>query len=146
MAVFGAASAAQAQTSAALPTGDVYAIRNAIDAWLTSCSERNLDRCMSMYSDDVVGVFQGAPDYDYDTLKAGLALSYEKDGIDDVWSNELEEISGSGDMAVVRSNRTLTQTPKGGGRTATLKLRTTEILRRGDDGAWTIARFVMYPN
>jgi ketosteroid isomerase-like protein len=146
MAVFGAASAAQAQTSVALATSDVYAIKNAMDAWLTSCSARDLDRCMSMYADDVVGVFQGAADYDFDTLKAGFALSYKKDDLDDSWSNEVEEITGSGDMAVVRSNRTLTQTPKGGGRAATLKLRTTEILRRGDDGAWMIARFVMYPN
>ncbi|HJV27420.1 MAG TPA: DUF4440 domain-containing protein [Aromatoleum sp.] len=145
VAAFAAASAAQAQ-SAALPTSDTYAIKNAMEAWLSSCSARDLDRCMSMYADDVVGVFQGATDYDFDTLKAGFAQSYKKDDLDDLWSNELEEITGSGDMAVVRSNRTLTQTPKGGGRAATLKLRTTEILRRGEDGAWTIARFVMYPN
>lgn len=147
MMAFGAASAAQAQVSATLPTSDVYAIKNAMDAWLTSCSARKLDQCMSMYTDDIVGVFQGAAaDYDYESLKAGYALSYQGDDLDDAWSNDVEEITGSGDMAVVRCNRTLTQTPKGGGRAATLKLRTTEILRRGEDGAWKIARFVMHPS
>jgi len=147
MTVVAAASAAQAQTSATLPTSDAYAIKNAIDVWLTSCSVRQLDQCMSMYADDVVGVFQGAAaDYDFESLKAGYALSYKKDDREDAWSNDLEEIAGSGDMAFVRSNRTLTQTPKGGGMAATVKLRTTEVLRRGEDGTWKIARFVMYPN
>lgn len=146
VAVFGAVSAVQAQSSAALPTSDVYAIKNAMDAWLGACSARDLERCMAMYADDVVGAFQGATDYDFETLKAGYTLAYAKADFEDAWSNEVEEITGSGDMAFVRSNRTLTQTPKGGGQAATLKLRTTEILRRGDDGKWAIARFVMYPS
>lgn len=60
------------------------------------------------------------------------------------WANEIEELVGSGDMAVARSTRTFTHTLAGGGATS-VKMRLLDVYRRYHDGSSCMARFLGFP-
>lgn len=143
------APAAMAQTPDAvsetpLSTGDVYQVRSSIDKWMEALSARDPNAVNNYVMRDLQGAYQGAIS-DYDgasferSLKLTLAGAADKDSKDS-WSNDIEEVVGSGDMAVVRSTRTFTHT-LAGGRATSLKMRLLEVYRRFDDGSWRMARF-----
>lgn len=143
------APAAMAQTPDAvsetpLSTGDVYQVRTSIDKWMEALSARDPNAVSNHVMSDLQGAYQGAIS-DYDgasferSLKLTLAGAADKDSKDS-WSNDIEEVVGSGDMAVVRSTRTFTHT-LAGGRATSLKMRLLEVYRRFDDGSWRMARF-----
>jgi ketosteroid isomerase-like protein len=143
------APAAMAQTPDAvsetpLSTGDVYQVRTSIDKWMEALSARDPNAFSNYVMSDLQGAYQGAiADYDgasfERSLKLTLAGAADKDSKDS-WSNDIEEVVGSGDMAVVRSTRTFTHT-LAGGRATSLKMRLLEVYRRFDDGTWRMARF-----
>ena len=146
-AVFAPAALAQTPepvSDAPLSTGDVYQVRTSIDKWMEALSERNPNAFSNYVMNDLQGAYQGAIS-DYDgasferSLKLTLSGSSDKDSKDS-WSNDIEEVVGSGDMAIVRSTRTFTHT-LAGGRATTLKMRLLEVYRRFDDGSWRMARF-----
>lgn len=143
------APAAMAQTPDAvsetpLSTGDVYQVRSSIDKWMEALSARDPNAVSNYVMSDLQGAYQGAIS-DYDgasferSLKLTLAGAADKDSKDS-WSNDIEEVVGSGDMAVVRSTRTFTHT-LAGGRATSVKMRLLEVYRRFDDGSWRMARF-----
>ena len=142
-------NAAHAQTPDAvnenpLSTGDVYQVRTSIDKWMEALSERNPNAFSNYVMSDLQGAYQGAiSDYDGAAFERSLKLTLggagDKDS-KDTWSNDIEEVVGSGDMAIVRSTRTFTHT-LAGGRATSLKMRLLEVYRRFDDGSWRMARF-----
>ena len=127
-----------------LSTSDVYQVRTSIDKWMEALSARDQNAVSNYVMSDLQGAYQGAiADYDgasfERSLKLTLAGAADKDSKDS-WSNDIEEVVGSGDMAVVRSTRTFTHT-LAGGRATSLKMRLLEVYRRFDDGSWRMARF-----
>lgn len=147
VAVFVPAAMAQAPDAVSetpLSTSDVYQVRASIDKWMEALSARDPNAFSNYVMSDLQGAYQGAIS-DYDgasferSLKLTLAGSADKDSKDS-WSNDIEEVVGSGDMAVVRSTRTFTHT-LAGGRATSLKMRLLEVYRRFDDGTWRMARF-----
>lgn len=131
-----------------LSTGDVYQLRTSIDKWMEALSARDQKSFSDYVMIDLQGAYQGAPaDYDAGSFERSLKLSFsgasDKDS-KDTWSNEIEEVVGSGDLAVVRSNRTFTHT-LASGRANSIKMRLLEVYRRFDDGSWRMARFFGFP-
>ena len=131
--------------NASLSTADAYAVRASIDKWMEALSARDAKAAQGFIDDSVQGVYQGAAgDYDADALSRSLALTFQSQGAKGTWSNEIEEIAGSGDMAVVRSKRTLTRSPDSGSASA-ITLRLLEVYVRYSDGSWRLSRFLGFP-
>lgn len=149
----GAAAAApkaapEAVNESPLSTSDTYQLRAAIDQWMAALSARQPDAISGYVMSDLQGAFQGAPaDYDADAFERSVKLSFAgaaaPDTVD-VWSNDIEELVGSGDLAMVRSTRSYTRTAAGG-RASSVKMRLLEVYRRHDDGSWRMARFFGFP-
>lgn len=145
----GAASAApDAVNESPLSTSDTYQLRAAIEQWMAALSARQPDAISGYVMSDLQGAFQGAPaDYDADAFERSVKLSFAgaaaPDTVD-VWSNDIEELVGSGDLAMVRSTRSHTRTAAGG-RASSVKMRLLEVYRRHDDGSWRMARFFGFP-
>jgi ketosteroid isomerase-like protein len=142
------ADAAEAVNETPLSTGDTYQLRAAIDKWMGALSARAPGAVKDYVMRDLQGAFQGASaDYDADAFERSVKLSFAgaaDPGSVDVWANDIEELVGSGDMAVVRSTRTFTHT-LAGGRATSVKMRLLEVYRRYDDGSWRMARFLGFP-
>lgn len=131
--------------AASLTTSDAYAVRTAIDGWMGALSARDAAAASRFVEAGVLGVYQGAAgDYDGDSLSRSLALTMRSQGEQGVWANEVEEIGGSGDVAVVRSKRTLTRSADSGS-SAVMTLRLLEVWQRYSDGSWRLARFLGFP-
>jgi len=131
--------------NATLSTADAYAVRASIDQWMQALSARDAKATQGFIDDSVQGVYQGAAaDYDADALTRSLALTFQSQGAKGTWSNEIEEIAGSGDMAVVRSKRTLTRSADSGS-AAAVTLRLLEVYTRYSDGSWRLSRFLGFP-
>ena len=129
--------------SAPLSTSDAYAVRSAIDKWMEALSARDLGA--AHVADGASGVFQGAAaDYDNESFAKSLQLTFKSQGEKGSWANEIEEIVGSGDIAVVRSKRTLTRSSDSGS-SASLTLRLLEVYSRHSDGSWRLTRFLGFP-
>lgn len=128
-----------------LTTADAYAVRTSIDRWMTALSARDTEAAKQCVEEGVLGAYQGAAgDYDADSFARSLALTLRSQGEQGSWANEIEEIGGSGDVAVVRSKRTLTRSADSGS-SAALTLRLLEVWQRYSDGSWRLSRFLGYP-
>ena len=135
------AQQAHAVDSASLTTSDVYAVRASIDKWMEILSAGDAKSAEAFVEEGALGIYQGAlADYDSSAFMRSIELTLKSQGAKGTWSNEIEEVSGSGDMAVVRSKRTVT--PEGG--TATV-MRLLETYTRYSDGTWRLSRFVGFP-
>lgn len=139
------AQSAEAVDATPLTTGDTYAVRASIDKWMEALSARDAKAAQGHVADGALGVYQGAvADYDAEALARSLALTFKSQGEKGSWSNEIEEILGSGDIAVVRSKRTLTRSADSGS-SASLTLRLLEVYTRHSDGTWRLSRFLGFP-
>jgi ketosteroid isomerase-like protein len=131
--------------NATLSTADAYAVRASIDKWMEALSARDPAASQAWVDAGVQGAYQGAAaDYDADALARSLALTFQSQGAKGTWSNEIEEIAGSGDLAIVRSKRTLTRSADSGS-AAAITLRLLEVYARYSDGSWRLSRFLGYP-
>ena len=115
---------------------DEQAIRKLIDDWMQASAQGDLDRVLSMMSDDVVFMTAGREPFGKQEFAA------QSQGMKDIRIEGVArpiEIKVLGDWAYLRNHLEMTMTPKGGqpmkraGYTLT-------ILRRQPDGRWVIAR------
>jgi ketosteroid isomerase-like protein len=131
--------------NATLSTSDVYAVRASIDKWMEALSARDPKGMQNFVDAGALGVYQGAvADYDADALGRSIALTFKSQGEKGSWTNEIEEIGGSGDLAIVRSKRTLTRSADSGS-SASVTLRLLEVYTRYSDGGWRLSRFLGFP-
>jgi len=131
--------------NATLSTSDAYAVRASIDKWMDALSARDAKASLAFVDAGAQGVYQGAvADYDADALGRSLALTFKSQGEKGTWANEIEEIAGSGDLAIVRSKRTLTRSADSGS-SAAVTLRLLEVYTRYSDGSWRLSRFLGFP-
>ena len=115
---------------------DEQAIRKLIDDWMQASAQGDLDRVLSMMSDDVVFMTAGREPFGKQEFAA------QSQGMKDIRIEGAArpiEIKVLGDWAYLRNHLDMTMTPKGGqpmkraGYTLT-------ILRRQPDGRWVITR------
>lgn len=131
--------------NARISTSDAYAVRASIDKWMEALSARDPKAVQAFVDAGAQGAYQGAvADYDAETLDRSLALTFKSQGEKGTWANEIEEITGSGDLAIVRSKRTLTRSADSGS-TAAVTLRLLEVYTRYSDGSWRLSRFLGFP-
>lgn len=115
---------------------DEQAIRKLIDDWMQASARGDLDRVLSMMSDDVVFMTAGREPFGKKEFAA------QSQGMQDIKLEGVAkpvEIKVLGDWAYLRNHIDLTMTPQGGqpmkraGYTLT-------ILNRQPDGRWLITR------
>jgi len=137
--------AAQPVDNTTLSTADSYAVRASIDKFMEALSARDEKAAEGFIEEGALGMYSGAAaDYDRATFLRSLALTFKTQGEKGSWANEVEEITGSGDMAVVRSKRTLTRSADGGA-AGSVVLRLLEVYTRYSDGSWKLSRFAGFP-
>jgi uncharacterized protein (TIGR02246 family) len=115
---------------------DEQAIRKLIDDWMEASARGDLDKVLSMMSDDVVFMTAGREPFGKKEFAAQSA------GMKDVKIEGIAkpvEINVLGDWAYLRNHISLTMTYAGGHPVKRAGY-TLTILRRQPDGAWRITR------
>ena len=115
---------------------DEQAIRKLIDDWMQASARGDIDKVLSMMSDDVVFMTAGGEPFGKKEFAA------QSSGLKDVKIEGVAkpvEIKVLGDWAYLRNHISVTMTPKG---SQSLKRAgyTLTILNRQSDGRWVITR------
>ena len=114
---------------------DEIAIRQLYNQIEENWNSGNMDKIMANIADDVVQMPPGQPVVvGKEALRSvyGQFLSRNTD----IWEPLIEQIVISGDLAIVRNSSTESSTPKEGGNTTTISLKTIHVFKRGIDGSW----------
>jgi steroid delta-isomerase len=98
-----------------------------------------------LFARDLVAVYQGQPERNYDAICALLSNSLRDREKSYRYSLDLKEILVSGDLAAVRLVWTLSVARWDGGVIETLGEPGIDIFRRQPDGSWKIARYLAFP-
>jgi ketosteroid isomerase-like protein len=124
---------------AACPTANADDIRQAYAAWLAADDAKDIDRVMAIFDKSVVFQFQGAPDADWNALKASYVAEFaaHQDG---KWSPHFDNIEVSGDMAAAFATWSLLKDGK-----AAQSNISVDLFRRNAVCAWHIVHSLNYP-
>lgn len=120
-------------------TNDEKAIRNVISSWQKAIAEGDLDRILTLMSEDVVFLTPGQPPmHGRETFAAASRTNAGQ--IDIEASGEPVEIQVSGDMAYAWTNLTVTITPRNGDTPTRRRGSTLSIFRKTAAGNWVLSR------
>ena len=124
--------------------GDERAVREITqvrDTWTGAVKAKDVDRLMSLLTDDIVMMHPNRPaSIGLAANRVDLLVSFEKFSVDQTVVSD--EIVVAGEWAFDRSRATTTLTPVVGGAPITVRSRAITILRRQADSAWKIARVI----
>jgi ketosteroid isomerase-like protein len=124
--------------------GDEDAVREIIrvrDAWAAAVKAKDVERMMSMLTDDIVMMHPNRPAIvGLVANRAELLAAFEKFHVDQTVISD--EIVVAGEWAFDRSRATTTLTRVAGGAPVTVRSKAITILRRQADGWWKIARVI----
>lgn len=123
------------QTAVHGPAQDVEAVRALVIRSGEAFNDGDPDAIIALYSRDVVLTYPGIPDQDYTTLDAGYReMTNRPAGVTVTTQPFIEEISVSGDMAVVRVTWNTTTVQAEPAQRSTRQLRDLQVWRREADG------------
>jgi ketosteroid isomerase-like protein len=124
---------------AACPAASADDIRKAYTAWLAADEAKDVDKVMAIFDKKVVFQFQGAPDADWNALRASYVAEYaaHQDG---KWSPHFDEIEASGDMAAAFATWSMMKDGK-----AVQTNISVDLFRRNDACEWHIVHSLNYP-
>ncbi len=118
---------------------DEIAIRALVKAWLDATHAGDVNTLMSLMTDDVVFMVPGQPPLEgRDAYREALEAMLANGAIEA--SNEIDEIAVFGDIAYCRSRLRVVVTTRHGDLPIERRGHGLSILRRGEDGAWRMAR------
>jgi len=117
---------------------DHQALRDLNAAWIAAVNAGDLDRLLGWVTDDVVLLGPGRPPAGRSEFAASYAEALRQSRF--VCTNEVQEVSVSGDVAYTVCRDALTLTPLAGGDTAHFAGHRITIWRRQPDGRWLLAR------
>jgi uncharacterized protein (TIGR02246 family) len=140
-----AAVLAVALCSPAAIAGPSEDIRTALDNWTKAFNSRDVGHVCDLFARDLVAVYQGQPERNYDAICALLLNSLRDREKSYHYGLDLKEILVSGDLGAVRLVWTLTVARKDGGVIQTVEEPGIDIFQRQPDGAWKIARYLAFP-
>jgi len=127
-----------------MSAADEDAIRQIIqvrDAWIAGVRAKDVERLVGYLTDDVVMMHPNRPAVIGKQANcADLVAAFGKFSVEQ--TAESDEVVVAGEWAFDRSRATTTLTPVAGGAAVTVRSKTITILRRGEDGAWKIARVI----
>lgn len=115
---------------------DEKLIRKVIDDWLGATASGDIDRILSLMTDDVEFLVAGRPPFG---KKEFAGEPGAMDGMVFSGRSAVREVEVFGSFAYVRQDLVIEMTPKGG---APMRLGgpTLSIFRRGEDGKWRLFR------
>jgi len=117
---------------------DERAIRELHATWIEAVNAGDLDRLLSVMSEDALFVSPGLEPAGRDEFPTGFRAGHQQSHIR--CTSELDEVVVAGDIAHTLARDTLSVTPRGGGETVELAGRRLTIYRRQPDGRWLLAR------
>jgi uncharacterized protein (TIGR02246 family) len=118
---------------------DVRAIRELTEAWIAAVRAKDLERLLSMITDDAVFLSASlGPIRGKDMVAALYRESFAKYDIDQ--TSVFEEIEVTGDWAYAWGTDVLTLTPRDGGAQVRRRGYGLSILQRQADGSWRYRR------
>ena len=118
---------------------DEHEIRQLVSTWMAATKTGDVEKILSLMSDDVVFLVPGRPPMRKEEFataaraQAGGAAP-QFDG-----TSEIQEVKVLGDWAFMWTKLTVVVTPPGGGKQMTRAGHTLSILKK-QDGRWVIAR------
>jgi steroid delta-isomerase len=140
-----AAVLAVALCSPAAIAGPSEDIRTALDNWTKAFNSRDVGHVCDLFAGDLVAVYQGQPERNYDAICTLLSNSLRDREKSYHYSLDLKEILVSGDLGAVRLVWTLTVAREDGGVIETIDEPGIDVFRRQPDGVWKIARYLAFP-
>lgn len=118
---------------------DEQSIRRLGDEWEKAVEARDLDRILSLVTDDVVFMPPGAPAIEGKrALEETYRAFFARYSIKQTFAPE--EIKISGDWAFTRGADVLTLVPLDGNLPVVVRARGISILKRDESGSWQFAR------
>ena len=119
---------------------DQLAIRRVIASWIEATREGNVDKVLTLMTQDVVFLVAGQPPmHGRDGFAAGLRAILATHRIES--DSTVDEVEVCGDMAWCRTTLEVRVLPRAdGGKAMRRAGHTLSILRRNGNGAWQLAR------
>lgn len=119
-------------------TTDEQLVRDTNAIWIEAVNARDLDRLLTMITDDLVLLSPGQAPSDRDGFKAVFSNAHDQFQVR--CTSEVEEVVVVGDVGYTRCRDELTVTPKAGGETARYAGYRLTVWRKQADGRWLLAR------
>lgn len=138
-ALISAAILVAAPARAACPDASANDIRKAYAAWLAADQAKDIENVMSIFDRSVVFQFQGAPDADWNALRASYVAQYASHQ-DGTWSPHFDSIEISGDMAAAFATWSFLKDNK-----VTQTNISMDLFRRTPSCTWHIVHSLNYP-
>jgi uncharacterized protein (TIGR02246 family) len=121
-----------------LPSADELQIRKVHSTWIDAVNTADLDRLLTLMTDDVVFLNPGEQPLGREEFPAKFSGAHERLRIQ--CTSELVEVVVGGGVAYTRSKDALTVTPRDGGETMRLAGYRMTVYRKQSDGRWLLAR------
>jgi uncharacterized protein (TIGR02246 family) len=125
-------------------TGVGEQVLQVFEKWTTAYERGDLDATMSIFAPNVLMVFQGAKDQNYEDLRKGYVEDFAKRQPGTEWVPEIEEVYTEGTVAIVRSVWKLRVKSASGEVQVKARNRSVDILSKRS-GNWRIIRSFNYP-
>jgi uncharacterized protein (TIGR02246 family) len=118
---------------------DEQEIRELVSTWMAATQAGDIEKVLSLMSDDVVFLMPGQPVMGKAGFAAAARAQTSKDAPKFDGTSEIQEIKILGDWAFMWSKLTVVITPPGGAQAMTRAGHTLSILRK-KNGKWVLAR------
>lgn len=117
-------------------TDDERAIRELVATWMAASQAGDLQKVLSLMTDDVVFMVPGREPFGKEAFAAG---SQGMKGVRMEGTSDIQEVKIFGDCAYLRNHLTVTMMPPGGAPVRRAGY-TLTIFRKQADGRWLLAR------
>jgi len=117
---------------------DEGAIREAHSSWIDAVNSGNLERLLTLMTDDVVFLNPGREPFGRREFPEGFLIAHQRSWIHCV--SEIEEVAVFGEVAYTRCRDSLSVKPRAGGEATELAGHRITIYRKQPDGLWLLAR------
>ena len=118
---------------------DEQAIRELVSAWMDATKAGEIEKVLSLMSDDVVFLMPGQPPMGKAGFAAAARAQAGKDAPNVNGTSEIQEITILGEWAFMWTKLTVVVTPTGGGPSMTRSGHTLSVLKK-HQGKWVLAR------
>jgi uncharacterized protein (TIGR02246 family) len=117
---------------------DEGAIREVHSSWIDAVNSGNLERLLTLMTDDVVFLNPGREPFGRCEFSNGFLIGHQRSWIHCV--SESEEVAVFGEVAYTRCRDSLSVKPRAGGEATELAGHRITIYRKQPDGLWLLAR------
>ena len=118
---------------------DEQQIRELVSTWMAATKAGDLNKVLSLMSDDVVFLMPGQPVMRKAGFAAAASPQHGKDAPKFDGTSEIQEITVLGEWAFMWTKLTVVMTPSGGGPSVTRGGHTLSVLKKQND-KWVLAR------